>query len=131
MWNEHPSWRLANSEQARARREFRRAQWKMTGEGDPLAKRARLVAQWRRDALSRGDSRALADRFPACWALYRNPVFWRYLMPGLRAKLRELYRTERQGWLRKLREDAEAARQRKDEAAAAARRARDPQGNLF
>ncbi len=74
---------------------------------DPFVERVRLLRFWReRDPYLHPASRA-TPRFPHIRSIYKNPVFWRHLLPGLRARLEATKREHDLTWHAEMRASAE------------------------
>lgn len=114
------------TEQARAKQKQRRA-LHAAQRSDPLKKRAELVAYWKDRDQDLHPSARIRPRFPVAHPIYKNRVFWRYLMPKLAAHM-----TARdQEFDRQWRADMKASADRMRAAKAAKAALQAPQQSLF
>jgi len=98
---------------------------------DPLAYRVRLLRLWREGDQYLHPAARATPRFPHVRSLYKNAVFWRYLLPGLRARLEARMREHDRAYWAELRAQSQRWQQIKAERAAAKRRDERPQTELF
>lgn len=118
------------SPEAQAVRKERQAARRHQG-GDLLEKRAKTLAFWiARDPDLHPCARA-STRFPHVRTFYMNPVFWKYLMPRLRAMLEAKLREHNRAFAEELRASSARWRQAKAEKDAAKERESAPQQELL
>lgn len=104
-----------------ARRELQRSQ-----KNDPLVKRMKTVAFWRRCLVT---NKGYSE--PQCRALYRNVGFWLYLMPKMQAMLKERKKAQEQAQREMRRKDSMEWEAKKAALLAMKKAAKTGQGDMF
>jgi hypothetical protein len=93
---------------------------------DPLVKRMKTVAFWRRCLVT---NKGYSE--PQCRALYHNVGFWPYLMPKLQAMLKERKKAQEQAQREIRRKDSMEWEAKKAALLALKKSAKTGQGDMF